>query len=139
MTELLKRRKNVTPVLKRRPRPVLIRRLRPVLQRRARPVLQRRPKPDVYYCERKEIKNRLPYPIECSWIGTMHECCQKCTKKINYILWKEGGYIAIAQELEARTYKSKPIIKESPILQRRNNKIKETKTSRNPDEEKTKF
>ena len=125
MTELIKRIKNTTITLNRRRRPVLVRRSRPVLKRRSRPVLKRRPKPNVYYCARKEIKNRLPYPIECSWIGTMHKCCQTCKIKINYILWKEGRYFAIEKELKNRTYK--PDNEKPLVLHRRNIKIKETK------------
>jgi len=107
--KIIRRTKNNAPVLQRRNKsPILIRRSKPTLQRRTRPVLKRRPKPDVFYCAKKSIKNRLPYPIECSWIATMYQCCMGCTKKVVYGFWKQGGYSAIAKRLQDRTYKADP-------------------------------
>jgi len=84
----------------------------PVLQRRTKtqstkPItLQRRKKPDVFYCAKRSIKNRLPFPIECNWVGDMYECCRKCDKKVNYSFWKRGTYDKIKQELENKTYRA---------------------------------
>lgn len=92
-TKLVRRKKKTTKT-------------RPVLKRRTKIKLQRRPRKDVFYCEKREIKNRLPYPMECSWVGTMYKCCQQCKKKIIYTYWRQGGYRDIARQLENRTYKT---------------------------------
>ena len=101
------------PKLQRREKPKLQRRIKSKLVRRTKPKLQRREKPDVYYCEKK-IKNRLPYPIECFWVGSMYSCCRRCTKKIVYGKWREGGYSAIAKKLENRTYTEADTEEENP-------------------------
>ncbi len=57
------------------------------------------------YCER--ITGRLPYPIECTWVGEMYECCRKCNKKIKYLPWKSGLYATMDKEIKNGTFDPK--------------------------------
>ena len=66
--------------------------------------LKRRKKPDVFYCKNKTIKNRLPYPIECSWAASLHSECKGCKKRIIYWYWKKGGYSELNKKLKERKY-----------------------------------
>lgn len=57
------------------------------------------------YCSR--IKGRLPYPIECNWVGEMHECCRTCNRKVEYTPWKDGMYSKIQEEIKNGTFEPK--------------------------------
>jgi len=109
--KLVRRQRKITPVqekptLQRRiKKPTLQRRKKIILKRRVKkPTLQKRRKPDVFFCANKNIKNRLPYPIECHANKTLQECCRKCTTPVLYNYWKEGVYFEISKELKNKTY-----------------------------------
>jgi hypothetical protein len=47
-----------------------------------------------------KIAGRLPYPIECKTKASIDKYCARCDRKIDYLPWRNGEYLEIAENIE---------------------------------------